>query len=277
MPLPLSDALVARVKIGTQGWNYPAWKGPLYPDGTPARDFLRLYARAFDTVEVDSTFYAIPEPGTVRGWADRTPDDFVFSLKLPAEITHQRRLRDTSEVLGDFLDNVALLGSKLGPLLVQLGPDFSPRERDALESFLDSLPNGFMFAVEFRHAGWIADDILDGLARRGIALAVTDGPWVPRERMLELAAFPTADFLYVRWMGADRTLTDYSRIQIDRAAEIAAWADALSRAAASGAYVYGYVNNHFSGHSPATARSIQKLLGQDPTDPAEVAEQISLF
>src|SRR3954465_12212546 len=88
----------ARIRIGTQGWNYEAWVGPFYPPATRPADFLTVYARAFDTVEVDSPFYPIPVAKTVRTWAQRTPADFVFSLKLPQEITHERRLRNAEDL-----------------------------------------------------------------------------------------------------------------------------------------------------------------------------------
>jgi len=95
------------IRIGTQGWNYDAWIGPFYPAGTRATDYLTIYARAFDTVEVDSTFYATPAVKTVRGWAQRTPDDFTFALKLPQEITHERRLRDVDELAAEFFDRAS--------------------------------------------------------------------------------------------------------------------------------------------------------------------------
>ncbi|HEX8431134.1 MAG TPA: DUF72 domain-containing protein, partial [Longimicrobium sp.] len=89
----------APVRIGTQGWNYAAWVGPFYPDGTRAPDFLATYARAFDTVEVDSTFYAVPAAKTVKRWAERTPDGFIFALKMPQEVTHERRLVGAGDVV----------------------------------------------------------------------------------------------------------------------------------------------------------------------------------
>ena len=121
-----------RVLIGTQGWTYNAWVGPFYPPGTRPAEFLSMYARAFRAVEVDSTFYAIPAAKVVRGWADRTPPEFTFTLKLPQEITHERRLRDADDVVAEFLDRARELGPKLGPILVQMGPDFAPDEMPAL-------------------------------------------------------------------------------------------------------------------------------------------------
>lgn len=265
-----------RVFLGTQGWNYPGWVGPFFPEEARAADFLRLYARGFPTVEVDSTFYAIPPEGTVRGWVERTPPGFRFALKLPREITHERRLVGAEAVLGEFAERARLLGERLGPVLVQLGPDFSPAEMPALRRFLPLLPADLRFAVEFRQTAWISRETHDLLAEHAVALALSDGRWLPRAWLLALARRPTAGFHYVRWMGMNRDLTDFSRVQLDRTAELEAWAEAI-RAVPEGVEVYGYFNNHFAGHSPASARELQRLLGQAPVDPGEIGEQTSLF
>lgn len=267
----------SRIRIGTQGWNYDAWVGSFYPEQTRAADFLATYARAFDTVEVDATFYAIPPEKTVRGWASRTPGDFLFALKLPQEITHERRLRDADDVLALFLERARLLGGKLGPILIQLGPDFGPSELPALAAFLPLLPADLRFAVEFRQRGWIHEGVLALLAEHRVALALTDGRWIPRRTMLQLTERPSADFAYIRWMGPDRTIVDYSRIQHDRTRELEAWAAAILSLAQRVTAVHGYVNNHFAGHSPASARQLQRFLGQRPVDPSELGEQMTLF
>jgi uncharacterized protein YecE (DUF72 family) len=270
-----------RLRIGTQGWNYAAWIGPFYPDGTRAAEMLSLFAQAFDTVEVDSTFYAIPPVNSVRGWAARTPDDFVFALKLPREITHDRRLRGAAEETELFLERARLLGPKLGPILVQLGPDFAPSEIGALRDFVPTLPRDLRFAVEVRQERWTRPNVLPDLhallSDHGIALALSDGQWLPRAAVLELAGAPTADFTYVRWMGPNRDLTDFSHVQTPRGDEVREWFGALRRLIDLGIDVYGFVNNHFEGHSPATARALQSLLGQRPVDPREIGDQISLF
>ena len=267
----------ARIRIGTQGWNYDAWVGPFYPVGTRPADFLAIYSRAFDTVEVDSTFYAIPPSKTVRGWADRTPPGFTFALKMPQEITHERRLREVNDVASEFFDRARELEDKLGPILIQLGPDFGPTELPALAQFLPSLPRDMQFAVEFRQRGWIHDGVLALLAEHHVALALSDGRWIPRKQMMQLASRPTADFLYVRWMGPDQGIVDYSRIQVDRRRELEAWTQVLWPHAEQGREVYGYVNNHFAGHSPESARELQRLLGQAAVEPEQLGEQMSLF
>ncbi|HEX8169749.1 MAG TPA: DUF72 domain-containing protein [Thermoanaerobaculia bacterium] len=268
------------VLIATQGWNYAAWVGPFYPPGTKPAEFLTTYARAFRGVEVDATFYAAPDARTVRNWLERTPAEFTFALKMPKEITHERRLRDAEPLLDDFLGRASELGPKLGPMLLQLGRDFTPDELSALEGFVPRLPREFRFAVEVRHHRWTREDVLPRLtallAQHGVALALSDGRWIARETLLALAEEPTADFLYIRWMGPDREITDYSRVQFDRTAEIAAWAEVLKRAAHT-RDVYGFFNNHFAGHSPASARELQRHMGQDPVDPMTWRKQRSLF
>jgi uncharacterized protein YecE (DUF72 family) len=265
------------VRIGTQGWNYNAWAGSFYPTGTRPADFLNVYARAFNTVEVDSTFYAIPPQKTLRGWAERTPGDFVFALKMPREITHERRLRDCDDAAELFFSRARELGSKLGPILIQLAPDFGPGELPALAAFLPTLPRDLRLAIEFRDRGWIHEGLIALLAEHRVALALSDARWIPRRTMLELAEQPTSDFSYIRWMGPNRDLVDYSRIQRDRTNELEKWASAILTLSHSVSAVYGYVNNHFAGHSPASARQLQRLLGQEPVEPDELGEQISLF
>jgi uncharacterized protein YecE (DUF72 family) len=268
------------ILIGTQGWNYAAWVGPLYSPGTRPSEFLATYARAFRGVEVDSTFYAIPDARVVRAWGERTPPEFTFALKMPREVTHERRLRDADDVVREFLDRARQLGSKLGPILLQMGPDFGPDELPAIEAFLPALPGDLRFAIELRQSGWMRSEILprllDLLARHGVALALSDGRWIPRETMLELVERPTADFLYVRWMGPDREITDFSRVQFDRSEEMRAWSVAL-KCAANTKDIFGFFNNHFAGHSPASAREMQRLLGQQPIDPETLRRQRSLF
>lgn len=268
---------MTRIRIGTQGWTYPDWVGPFFPEGTRSPRHLTLYARAFDTVELDSTFYAVPSATTVRSWVERTPEGFTFCPKVPREITHERRLRDAAGELAAFLDRMRELGSRLGPILVQLGPDFGPDEGPVLEAFLDLLPGDLRFAVEFRQSGWISAATHTLMHERGAAIALSDGQWLPRRWVLALAERPTTSFHYVRWMGTDRSITDFSRVQLDRGEELAEWAAALRGAGEEVREVFGYFNNYFAGHAPASARDLQRRLGQRPVEPGEVGEQTSLF
>ena len=141
-----------------------------------------------------SSFYAVPDARVVRAWAERSPAEFIFALKMPKEITHERRLCDADDLVRDFLDRARLLRSKLGPILLQMGPDFAPDELPALEQFVPTLPDDLRFAVELRQKDWMGPEVvphlLELLARHGIALALSDGKWIARETMLELAERP---------------------------------------------------------------------------------------
>jgi uncharacterized protein YecE (DUF72 family) len=267
----------APIHLGTQGWNYNAWLGSFFPDNTRSADFLTTYARAFGTVEVDSTFYAVPPESSLRSWYDRTPDHFLFALKFPREVTHDGRLRDTAGTTELFFDRIRILGKKLGPVLIQLGPDFGPNELPALLDFLPRLPNDLKIAIEFRQRGWITESTLALLAEHQIALTLVDGPWIPRRWMLKLAERPTANFVYIRWMGPDRALTDHSHVQIDRSRELEEWQPVISGLVERVSVIYGYMSNYFAGHAPASARDMQRLLGLSSVDPELLSEQIRLL
>lgn len=269
--------MTARLRIGTQGWNYAAWLGSFYPDGTRAADFLSVYARAFDTVEVDSTFYAVPAASTVRGWGDRTPEGFTFALKFPQQVTHEGRLRDSAGMTELFFDRARELGAKLGPVLVQLGPDFGPEELPALVEFLPRLPEDVRVAMEFRTRAWMTPGVLALLRQHRVAVTLVDGPWIPRRWMLELASRPTADFTYIRWMGPNRDLVDHSRVQVDRLPELERWRDAIEAIPPDVTDVYAYASNFYAGHAPRTARDAQELFGIVSVDPESLGEQLRLF
>ena len=228
-------------------------------------------------MEVDSTFYAIPASKIVRGWAARTPDDFVFALKLPQEITHEKRLRNAEESTELFFERARELGHKLGPVLIQLGPDFGPAELPALAAYSAAAAARHPVRGGVPPARLDQRGVLALLAEHDVALTLTDARWIPRKQMLASRTRPTADFAYVRWMGPDRDIVDYSRIQIDRTREIEQWAEGCCLLSQKAMEAYGYVNNHFAGHSPASARQIQRLIGQTPVDPKDIGEQISFF
>jgi uncharacterized protein YecE (DUF72 family) len=265
------------IRLGTQGWNYAEWVGPFYPNGTAKGEFLRLCSRAFDTVEVDASFYAIPSAATLGKWAAQVPEDFVFALKMPQEVTHVRRCRTADVVVRDFETAVRSLGPRLGPILIQLPPSFAPHERAALEGLLGVVSTDLRYAVEFRGAEWMTPSTMDLLRAHGVALALTDARWIPRDRVMALAARPTASFAYVRWMGDDRSIVDYGRLQIDRSHELRTWARVIPALSAQVDAIFGYVNNHFAGHAPATLRALQSLLGLPMVPPGSLGEQIGLF
>jgi uncharacterized protein YecE (DUF72 family) len=301
--------LAGKFLCGTQSWQFADWVDSFYPAGTKRGDMLRLYGLMFRTLEVDSTFYGVPAEPTVRAWRESVPEGFAFALKVPQEITHMRRLQGAGELVDRFVQRVRLLDEARGPLLLQLSPDFLPskRNRTVLTGFLSTLSPDARWAVEFRHPDWLADDVLQLLRDHNVALTLVDGRWIKRRRMLELAARPTADFAYVRWMGAGRGLrtptrgstggprtepsasttrvsqvgtvgfTHYATPQVDRTTELSSWADALKGLGQLVDTTFGYFNNQFQGHSPHSAREMMRLMGQEPVEPSSIRPQTELF
>lgn len=273
-------------QVGCQGWNYDDWttapaspESIFYPRGTRSAQMLELYARAFESVEVDSTFYAVPAVSTVEGWKRRTPDRFTFSLKLPQIITHQLALRRGSEeVLAEFCEQARGLGDKLAAVLVQLPPQFeaTPENLRALDAFLHMLPPDIRFSIEFRDAAWFDESVLDMLARRGVSLALVEGQWARREDVWGLAGRMQTGFAYVRWMGA-RDITRFDAVVRPQDENLRAWAEVVGGLRARGTRVYAYFSNFYEGHAPASANKLKRLLGQATLAPEDLESQPSLF
>jgi uncharacterized protein YecE (DUF72 family) len=173
MPSPHGATAGVMARIGTSGYDYPAWRGPFYPEKLAASAMLPFYAERFSTVEINATFYRMPRASTVAAWAAATPAGFVFALKAPRRITHLGRLRDVDEPVRLFCDAARGLGPKLGPLLFQLPPSFR-KDRDRLANLLVTLPPGLRVAFEFRHASWFDEDVYDLLRARDAALCIAD-------------------------------------------------------------------------------------------------------
>jgi uncharacterized protein YecE (DUF72 family) len=250
--------------------------GPFYPSGARSPDFLALYSRAFDTVEVDSTYHAIPQAHVVRSWAEKVPADFSFALKVPQALTPEIGLPDAS-ALRLFCERAELLGARLGPLLVQSGPAFGPEGWEALAAYLERLPAGLRWAIEFRHRGWSGPRLVELLERHGVALVLVEGSAPQRERIMDLAIHPTTSFAYIRWLGTGGKFTDFSSVRINRDRELSVWAMALAALAARVPAVYGYFSNLFQGHAPASVREMQRLIGVRPVEPDRLASQTTLF
>lgn len=279
----------AGVSVGCQGWNYDDWVTPaagravFYPRGTRGADMLDHYARAFSTVEVDSTFYAVPTEQAVDGWRRRTPEGFTFALKLPQEITHELSLRGerAARVLEEFCARARRLGPKLAAVLVQLPPQFEATADNAraLREFLPLLPADMRFAVEFRDAFWFEEDLLEPITRHEqVSLALVEGPWAARERVWRAAAAvlrPT-DSAYLRWMG-ERDLTSFDAVARPRDANLERWAAAAERLSGRVREVFAYFSNFYEGHAPASANKLKRLLGQPIVEPDELENQPSLF
>jgi uncharacterized protein YecE (DUF72 family) len=158
---------------GTSGFSYAPWKGPFYPEDLPDDQMLRYYAARLPTVEINNTFYRMPSPRILEGWAGQVPDAFRFTLKAPRRITHDRRLAEVGDNVVEFVRRAASLGKRLGALLFQL-PPYLKLDLPRLASFLDALPDPRCAALEFRSSSWHVDEVYDLLRQRGAMLCVTD-------------------------------------------------------------------------------------------------------
>jgi uncharacterized protein YecE (DUF72 family) len=270
------------VRFGTSSFSSPDWVGSFYPAGTRPADFLRVYARSFDTVEVDATYYAVPSPRTVDGWAAKTPEGFVVATKFPRSIVHagEAETPDPARVLVPaatdaerdlFLSTVERLGARRGPMVLQF-PFFGRNVfatpaafLDRLDAFLARLPRGPSYAVEVRNADYVGRPLRECLAAHRVAMVLVDQAWMPHGDEVERDLDPvTADFAYVRLLG-DRAEIEamtktFDREVIDRGERLARWARLLARLAARGVRTYVYVNNHYAGHGPTTTMRLKTLF-----------------
>lgn len=241
-------AVVATIWIGTSGYVYPHWRhGEFYPTRLRARDELPYYAQRFRTVELNNPFYRLPSPATFDRWRAQTPDDFSFAVKVSRFISHVRRLRDPAEPLATFVSHADRLGPKLGPLLVQLPPQFQA-DLPRLESFLDALPPAHRWVLEVRHPSWQIPAVYEALGRRHVALCIPVGGPVQADLVT------TAPFTYVRMhvgQGHDGQFGED---------ELRPWARRVRALARSGMDVYVYFNNDRGGHAVRDAMRLRGLL-----------------
>jgi uncharacterized protein YecE (DUF72 family) len=269
--------------VGCQSWGYDDWitrpggEFVFYPRGTKRDEMLTWYSRVFDTIEVDSTVYGLPPVSNFESWYAKTPPGFLFSLKLPREITHERFLDDTSlPILDEFLRRAAAFKEKLGILLIQLPAKFDNAVENGqnLRKFLSYLPSEFRFAIEFRNPEWLIEWTFEELEKNRVTLALVEGPWVPRQTMFDAIDRVVKEFAYVRLM-AQRDLKKFDRVYRDRTAIIELWIDNLRRLNSSEFFIY--CDNYLEGNGPATAWKVQRAIGLPTIDPAELEDQPSLF
>ncbi|MBI3941375.1 MAG: DUF72 domain-containing protein [Chloroflexi bacterium] len=241
--------------LGTMGFSYKDWEGVFYPPQTSSRDYLAHYSRIFNAVELDSTFYGTPPTSTVERWAAVTPQDFKFAAKVPQKITHELQLSHAWEEMQAFLATMRLLGDKLGPILIQLPPSFDVSRLATLADFLGTLPGDIRYAVEFRDRSWYIPEVGEVLSSHRIAWASTDYGDLPRH--IE----PVTNFLYIRWIGQHGRFAHHDREGLDLTPQLKWWQDRLRPYAGKVEAIYGFFNNDYAGHSPATCNTFKRIIG----------------
>jgi uncharacterized protein YecE (DUF72 family) len=229
------------VRVGTSGYSYAPWKGSFYPADLKTADMLRYYAERFATVEINNTFYRMPNAGMLERWAAETPESFSFVLKASRRLTHQSRL-DDADGTAYFFRTAEALGSRLGPVLFQLPPYFR-KDVGVLRDSLALVPEGRRVAFEFRHASWFDEEVQDALRAKGAALCLAD-----TDEATDPALVTTTDWGYLRLRRAD----------YDEPA-LAAWAERIRAQPWKEAWVF--FKHEEEGKGPALAARLVAQLG----------------
>jgi uncharacterized protein YecE (DUF72 family) len=235
--------------VGTSGWTYDDWSGPFYPKEVKGPERLAFYARHFDTVELNASFYRMPSQPMIDAWNRRLPPDFHLVAKGPRSVTHLKKLRDCRGPLQMFLDRVLQLRT-LRAILWQLPPSLH-RDVARLDQFLSGLTEtrDVRHAVEFRHASWWDDEVAATLSRHAAAFVAISHPRLPD------AFYPTTDLLYLRFHGMGEQLYRYDYSD----EELSGWTARL-RPHLPGRTLYAFFNNDYNANAPRNAATFRALL-----------------
>jgi uncharacterized protein YecE (DUF72 family) len=237
-----------RARVGCSGWQYKHWRGDFYPADVPQSRWFEHYALTFDTVEINNSFYRLPERATFASWARRAPMRFEFAVKASRFLTHMKKLKDPEEPIDRLFSRMRALGTHLGPVLYQLPPGWKV-DVERFRHFLQALPKGTKHVVEFRDPSWYAPEIRALMERHRVALCLHDMPGSATERER------IGPFVYVRFHGATSKYGGgYPEDRLRR------WADWLNGQRAAGCDVYAYFNNDVGGHAPRDAVTLRRVL-----------------
>jgi uncharacterized protein YecE (DUF72 family) len=260
-----------QIRLGTSSFTADGWSGSFYPKGMKSADYLGYYSSRFDTVEVDSTFYRCPTIEAVNNWALKTPPGFIFSLKVPQTITHQKILVDCEKEFEEFVSTAGILGDKLGPMVFQF-PYFNKDVFNTpvqflgrLKPFFKRLPRGgHKFAVEIRNEWWLTKRFADLLEENKVALVLQDHSLMPSaERVFSTIDPITADFIYIRLLGDRKAIeaktTVWNQVVEDRTASMNSWVDVCQMVQRRGIPQYVYFNNHYEGFAVASVERFRRL------------------
>jgi uncharacterized protein YecE (DUF72 family) len=245
--MSVSQQFIPSVRVGCSGWQYKHWRGDFYPAELPASRWLEHYSRCFDTVEINNSFYRLPEAPTFAAWRQRAPAGFLFAVKASRFLTHMKKLKDPEDPIARFFSRAVELGRSLGPVLYQLPPRW-PFNLERLPGFLEALPRRRRHVIEFREPTWYDDRVFALLERYGVALCLHDMQGSASGR---LAVGP---FVYVRFHGTSKYNGRYPDDALDT------WADWLGERTVEGKAVFAYFNNDTGGHAPRDAVRLRNAL-----------------
>lgn len=253
------------MNIGCSGWSYEGWKGNFYPKKMENKDYLLYYSKFFKFVEVDSTYYHIPSRSTVRGWKDKTPEDFKFSLKFPKIITHEKKLEDVVKPLSILFYSLEPLIEKTLTLLIQLPPFLTEKKGfNPLQDMIHHLDKRFRYSLEVRHSSWFNDNVYDFLKENNITLV-----WSIRDK-LKSPSIVTSDQVYIRFIG-DRSISemDFGKIVKNRRKEMIEYVKKVNETQNDNSSIRDVLiafNNHFAGFGPQSVTDFLNLMGMSEID-----------
>jgi uncharacterized protein YecE (DUF72 family) len=257
------NGLKEMVRTGCISWTYEGWLSNFYPEGTKSADYLPLYSKAFDLVEIDSSFYRIPNPATIKQWREKTPDNFLFTAKLPRKMSHDAKLKNISSNFEYFQKVIKGLGSKLACVVVQLPPSFKfDAGIDDFVQFLGQIDPSIRYAVEFRNKSWLNEEAFDLLRKNKICFVWSVNEYTQEAVEPEL----TTDFVYLRFMGQYDEFTEFDRPQADKTPLIEEWGQNLQRSLEKISHAYVLMSNHFEGFAPVSANRFRKAMGLEEID-----------
>ena len=249
-PTPHGNPRQGKIYIGTSGWSYKAWAETFYPKALKPAEHLAYYAQHFPTVEINATFYRLPEAKAVQKWHDSAPAGFVYAVKGSQSVTHYKRLKPGARSFPLLFERIETLGEHLGPVLWQLPGNFH-KDAPRLAAFLKTLPAQFQHALEFRHQSWLDEEIFSLLSQHGVALVSLSSNVMP----MELTT--TADFTYIRFHGLkDGPAHDYTE------AELQPWAQHLRSCSRKGLSAFVYFNNDVNTRAPMNALQLTQMCGE---------------
>jgi uncharacterized protein YecE (DUF72 family) len=253
------------LNIGCSGWSYEGWKGNFYPKKMENKNHLLYYSKFFKFVEVDSTYYHIPSRSTVRGWNDKTPEDFKFSLKFPKIITHEKKLEDVVKPLSILFYSLEPLVDKTLTLLIQLPPFLIEKKGfNPLQDMIRHLDKRFRYSLEVRHSSWFNDHVYDFLKENDISLV-----WSIRDK-LKSPSIVTSDQIYIRFIG-DRSISemDFGKIVKNRRKEMIEYVKKVNETQNENSSIRDVLvafNNHFAGFGPQSVTDFLNLMGMSEID-----------
>ena len=247
---------LSRIRVGCSGWQYKHWRGDFYPAALPTNRWFQHYARTFDTVEINNSFYRWPEADTFAKWDEQAPPGFVYAVKASRFLTHMKKLKDPEEPLARTFDRVARLGKRLGPILYQLPPRW-PLNLERLEHFLKQLPRRWLHTVEFREPSWYDERVFALLRKYDVALCLHDMHGCGTGKRA------VGPFVYARFhFGTQKYGGRYEDRRLDD------WAEWLAARADDGLPIFAYFNNDTGGHAPRDAVRLRDRILARVSHPA---------